>query len=197
MVIANNISFKDNTEFTNLLDIIYPVGSCYMTIDSDSPASKFGGTWKRVRNALIAAVDNSFQVGGYAKVDETNGELWISEKHLPAHTHTATVSKNGNHSHVPYNRRDNQKTRFATPYSESKDISLVSFPAKGESGRNAIGWYADEFSDGHAGTTTSTNVTGEHSHTVTIDETGGGSNSSLTIMVSISGYELLKGCDAA
>lgn len=38
--------------FVNLLEIVYPVGSYYITTSSTSPASSFGGTWSCVNNSF-------------------------------------------------------------------------------------------------------------------------------------------------
>lgn len=39
----------------SLLDVVYPVGSLYFSVNSVSPASTVGGTWTKVTGAVIAA----------------------------------------------------------------------------------------------------------------------------------------------
>lgn len=41
------------SNYVNLLDIIYPVGSVYITFSSVSPASSIGGTWEKINNAYL------------------------------------------------------------------------------------------------------------------------------------------------
>lgn len=53
--------------FVNLMDIIYPVGSIYMSTNNISPASFIGGTWAQIQDAVLAASGNSYSgaVNGY------------------------------------------------------------------------------------------------------------------------------------
>lgn len=66
-----------STSWTNLLDLIYPVGSIYQSVSSSSPASLFGGTWVEYHdNSVISArntntsytIDNNMTVN-FAKGD--------------------------------------------------------------------------------------------------------------------------------
>ena len=46
-----NVSIKDNSSWTTMLNMIYPVGSYYISNSSTTPASRFGGTWSSVTGA--------------------------------------------------------------------------------------------------------------------------------------------------
>lgn len=37
------------SNFVNLMDIIYPVGSLYLTTNSVSPVDSIGGTWVKLK----------------------------------------------------------------------------------------------------------------------------------------------------
>ena len=67
----------------SLLDYIYPVGSIYFSYSHVSPSELFGGTWVRIENAFLWAVDEKGVIG------QTGGEK----------THTLTVSELPSHSH--------------------------------------------------------------------------------------------------
>lgn len=45
-----NISIKDNSSWNTLLNLVYPVGSFYLSQNSTSPASRFGGTWSQLND---------------------------------------------------------------------------------------------------------------------------------------------------
>ena len=49
--------------FTNIIDIIYPVGTIYTSFSSTSPATLFGGTWTRIKTFLYGQ-DSSGDTGG-------------------------------------------------------------------------------------------------------------------------------------
>jgi hypothetical protein len=67
----------------SILDFIYPVGSIYLSYSHVSPASTFGGTWARISNTFLWAVDADGTIG------QTGG----------AKTHTLTVDEIPSHSH--------------------------------------------------------------------------------------------------
>lgn len=67
------------SNFVNLLDIIYPVGSIYITTSSISPATSIGGTWTQIKDgACIAAYEDT---SGYT------GSKTISISQMPRHNH--------------------------------------------------------------------------------------------------------------
>lgn len=67
------------SSFVNLLDIIYPVGSIYQSMNSSSPASTVGGTWTTITTFLYGST-TSGETGG-----EKEHTLTISE--MPKHRH--------------------------------------------------------------------------------------------------------------
>lgn len=69
----------------NLLDCIYPIGSLYFSNDSHSPASKIGGTWTAISEAVIRGSSSI----GYIGSDEH--EITITE--MPAHVHKQSATK--------------------------------------------------------------------------------------------------------
>lgn len=61
-----NIYFKNGDTFTSILDIVYPVGSVYITTDSASPADIVGGTWTRINNNATLAQGTSDIIKTYS-----------------------------------------------------------------------------------------------------------------------------------
>lgn len=74
------------SNFVNLLDIIYPVNSIYITASGVSPATSIGGTWTQITGgACLAAYDD---IAGYT------GSKTISVKQMPVHAHAQHVTAN-------------------------------------------------------------------------------------------------------
>lgn len=66
----------------SLLDIIYPVGSLYMSTSSVSPSSIIGGTWTAVTTgATLLAAGSGYSPNNYG------GSLTIARSQLPSHKH--------------------------------------------------------------------------------------------------------------
>lgn len=63
----------------------YPVGSIYVSANSTSPASLFGGTWERIKDKFLLAAGDSYSAGSTG--GEANVTLTIDT--MPAHGHDA------------------------------------------------------------------------------------------------------------
>lgn len=81
----------------NLIDIIYPVGSIYCSVQSSNPETIWGGKWNSIKNRFLVGAGDSYAVqstGGEATHKLTIGEL-PSHKHdkvtLTGYTHFRSV----------------------------------------------------------------------------------------------------------
>ena len=72
-----------------LVDIIYPVGSIYMSVNDTSPSILFGGTWTRWGQGRVP-------VG----VNESETEFNAAEKADGEKTHTLTAAQMPSHTHI-------------------------------------------------------------------------------------------------
>lgn len=70
------------SSFVNLLEIIYPVGSFYLSANNESPANIVGGTWVQIENAVIRASTSVGYVGSDTHTMTTN--------EMPSHYHKAS-----------------------------------------------------------------------------------------------------------
>ncbi len=70
-------------EANRILNAVYPIGSIYMSVNSVSPATLFGGTWERIQDRFLLAAGNTYAAG------TTGGEA----------THTLTVDEMPSHKH--------------------------------------------------------------------------------------------------
>ena len=77
-----------------LINLIYPVGSIYMSVNSTSPATFLGGTWERIQDKFLLAAGSTYSAGSTG--GSATHTLSVSE--LPAHNHY--VIDTGNTAHV-------------------------------------------------------------------------------------------------
>lgn len=50
-------------EINELLEKVYPIGSIYMSIENNSPASWLGGTWKLIKDRFLIGAGGSYSKG--------------------------------------------------------------------------------------------------------------------------------------
>ena len=62
---------------------LYPVGSIYMSVNSTSPASLFGGTWEQLQDRFLLAAGSTYSAGSTG--GEAEHTLTIDE--IPSHSH--------------------------------------------------------------------------------------------------------------
>ena len=80
-----------------LLDLIYPVGSIYMSVNSASPDTLFGGTWARLEDVFLLAAGAKHaaaSTGGEASHTLTQAEL-APHKHAMAYGPESSASSTG------------------------------------------------------------------------------------------------------
>ncbi|OLR55029.1 hypothetical protein BHK98_02480 [Hornefia porci] len=92
--------------FGTVFDLIYPVGSIYMSVSSTSPATLFGGTWERVRDRFLLAAGSNYAAGN------TGGSDTMTADMLPSHAHlfSGNTAAESGHKH-PF---DNDNTCVLT-----------------------------------------------------------------------------------
>lgn len=73
-----------------LINLIYPVGSIYMSVNSVSPTAFLGGTWEQIEDRFLLAAGSSYAAGA------TGGETThtLTESEMPVHSHI-TLSGGG------------------------------------------------------------------------------------------------------
>ena len=92
-----------------LLDLTYPVGAIYMSVNSTSPATLFGGTWEQIKDRFLLAAGSTYGAGsanGQASVSYTpagtveSHKLTVSE--IPAHYHQIRYQNSSGSSGAGY-----------------------------------------------------------------------------------------------
>lgn len=170
--VVNNL--VDNFTTKTVIDMVYPVGSLYFSNSSTNPGTMWNGTtWvAEAEGRCIIGVNSNYAVGstgGSTTVDlshthngpshshtvnshtHTTAGHALSENEMPKHSHSGSISTNGEHVHT-----GTLKEVQAKQTNNSNDVVRR---------RNASG----EYSNIEIG-----NPAGNHSHTVTINTSGGG-----------------------
>ena len=92
---------------TKALDRAHPIGSVYLNIGGQDPATAFGGTWKKIEGSYLLA-SGSYD-GKTLTVGNTIGETRhsITQQEMPPHSHSGNTDGAGNHYHGTWG--ENQK----------------------------------------------------------------------------------------
>lgn len=133
----------------DLLDMIYPVGSIYMSVNSSNPGSLFGGTWEKMPAGRVLIPEGESDWGTEYEAGSTGGEAThtLTVDEMPEHTHTVTISSVGTHTHT---------------YGRSYD---------GNTWKQYAGGANDYYTPNAA-----TGASGSHGHTGTVGSAGGTNN---------------------
>ena len=101
---------------TSIVELAYPVGSIYMSINSTNPGTLFGGTWEQISDKFLVASGSTFtalNTGGAASrtytPDGSIENFTLETTHLPSHTHglnshthgagNMSLASGGGHTH--------------------------------------------------------------------------------------------------
>lgn len=68
----------------NIIDLIYPVGSIYMSVNATSPQTLFGGSWTQLKDRFLLGAGTTYTAG--ATGGAATHTLTVNE--IPAHSHT-------------------------------------------------------------------------------------------------------------
>lgn len=99
--ITDDISEEENPDsdssisITKVIDIIYPVGSIYISANTVNPSTFLGGTWEQIKDRFLLAAGDSYAAGTTG--GEATHTLTVDE--MPSHTH---IQNSHNHSYTAY-----------------------------------------------------------------------------------------------
>lgn len=125
---------------------VYPVGSIYMSINATNPSTLFGGQWEQLKDKFLLGCGDIYQNG------TTGGEAShvLTTSEMPSHNHSASTNSTGGHRHT-------FKGWWTTKGDGSTTYACVARTQQNDPVE--YGSFA---------------TAGEHSHTVTVNNTGGG-----------------------
>ena len=95
-----------------LIDLIYPVGSIYMSVNATSPNLLFGGEWRQITDKFLLGAGGSYPVNSSG--GETMHKLTIDE--MPKHRHSMSMSNQGNGTMDYCHQGVNSKTGYNDGY---------------------------------------------------------------------------------
>lgn len=149
----------------SLTAAIYPVGSIYMSVNSNNPSTYFGGTWVAWGSGRVPVGINTSD-SNFSTVEKTGGAstVTLTTSQMPAHTHTFTGSS-------------------ATTNSKGAHTHNVGRDSDGAAGSGAV-YTVHSAGVSGADNTSPTSSAGAHTHTLTAKGTnastgGGGSHTNL------------------
>ena len=156
MPINNNINFKTNLlphtdleynlgdenhrwniygKMTPDFDLIYPIGSIYLSVNNVNPGTLFGGIWEQIQNQFLLGAGNIYTAGN------TGGSATksIAIANLPSHTHSVGAHAHGLNSHThTYDKAKNPTGGPSTNTSGGPSTNTSGGPSTNTSGSTAI-----------------------------------------------------------
>ena len=145
---CDNIEIKDGTgDILPIIDVIYPVGSIYMSVNEISPATLFGGTWQTIEGKFLLGASDTYPAG----VPGGSPDAVVV-------SHTHTQSK---HSHTPSN--GNGYMSYTSGSAERVKVSTSSgtrYAIVGKKSATSADASGLRYSDGTSSATPTINATG-------------------------------------
>ena len=156
-IIANSLTVNGTTlngslSPTDIVNLIYPVGSLYLSVNDVDPSTIFGGTWERITGYYLYAGEGNMISGSNSSggpSTNVTGETVLTIEQMPSHTHSQNPHSHGQHNDTWMN----DKSRYDTRPSGGSGYYM---------GANLAKYYTD-------GTTATNNYTGGgkgHTHTL-------------------------------
>jgi hypothetical protein len=85
-----HLGLSDKT-ITLDVDLIYPVGSIYLSVNSTSPATLFGGTWTQLIGSFLYMSTSSLTTGGASSHAHSTNATTLAINQMPSHNHAGTT----------------------------------------------------------------------------------------------------------
>ena len=80
-----------------IFDMVYPVGSVYVSVNATNPSALFGGTWEQIKDRFLLSAGDTYKAG--ATGGEATHVLTVDE--MPRHNHSID-NLNASGSTTPY-----------------------------------------------------------------------------------------------
>ncbi len=157
-IIANTYIKK-----SDWLNLVYPIGSIYMSTNSANPSTLFGGTWTAWGSGRVPVGINASETE-FNTVEKTGGEKAhvLTTAEMPAHSHIVGAHAHGlnNHTHA-ISPLSISTTSSGT---HTHDLTYETDTASGSAKHRVV----PNGSGSYTGSSAGTKSAGAHTHTVAI-----------------------------
>ena len=168
----------------DVLNLIYPIGSIYLSVNSVDPSTIFGGTWEKIKDKFLLSSGDTYAIGSTGGNSSTTLEI----ANLPSHNHTGTTgneSQGHTHSGTTGNQSADHTHTFSgtTSWTDSHSHTTWTDSQGYHSHNSGHGWHnvepgsdrqclSDHYlgGDGWSGNVTSS--TGSHGHNIYMNGAG-------------------------
>lgn len=154
------------TEYYDADGFNYPVGAIYMSTDSTSPATLYGGTWSQIQGKFLAACETN-GVSGEGALNLTAAATG------GATTHTLTTAQLPSHSHTPTLTFGTTKWEIRTGEGTLHAVYPVTRVSRADAG-GTNNLYEKVHAPSGGGTAKADRITVEPAVTVALNNTGSG-----------------------
>lgn len=96
-IVSNN-----ETKKINIVDLVYPIGAIYMSVNSTNPSAIFGGTWEQIQGRYLLGAGTPSQNTNTSMGSLTQEQLtwnFTAGETLGEYTHTLTTYEMPTHKH--------------------------------------------------------------------------------------------------
>lgn len=132
-----------------IIDLIYPVGSIYMSVNSANPSTLFQGTtWEEVQGRFLLGHSSTYKAGatgGEATHTLTTAEIPSHVHTGPSHSHSVTLSSGGSHSHTITIEENGNHVHIATSREDGAHTHSMSHTHGDNFAMNSAGSHTHKF----------------------------------------------------
>lgn len=148
-----------------MFNLMYPVGSIYMSINATSPAVLFGGTWTKIQGRFLwATASTPTATGGSRTTDSTA----LTASQIPSHNHSISITSGGGGSHyhtIMYGGPAGNPVNISYESGSIKTLNLPNWTWVNSAYSNLYASSVADHTHSVSGTSGSTGSGGGHTHT--------------------------------
>ena len=141
---SNITNTSSSVTIEQILDLVYPIGSIYISEKNTSPETLFGGTWVQIEDTFLLSAGDTYSAGSSG--GEASHTLTIAE--MPAHTHNFAqggsafvIGSNTNHDHLTLNSGFYSMENGGWFYDHRKNLSSIASTGNSQAHNNMPPYY--------------------------------------------------------